>query len=382
MHKSSVTGDAFLLHRCGVNRRSPSPLLSLLVILAGLLINADCAKVGEPQPPILVAPKPAADLAARQYGDSIMITVSLPTQNTDGSPVTALHEVEVLRVSATRGAITAPLQGKDFLARADVILSASGDTLAPFVREKSFGFRDEPPPGQPAVFYSETLDYAVRFTNRKKQTAGLSNQVIISPLALPAPPAGITAKLTQDYVLLTWSAPVSNADGSTPPRAVGYNVYRSEDPKKFPPAPLNPVLLPKPEYEDRSFQFDKTYYYVVSIVGSLQDPYAESSPSQLLQVVTRDTFPPGPPENLNPVAEGATVILLWAAPADPDVAGYRVYRSTEGGKERQALQAVLIQGLSYRDGTVQAGRRYEYFVTAVDARGNESAAARTTVEIP
>jgi hypothetical protein len=382
MHRSRVHGDYFLLRRLVTACQVYSPLLSFLGFLPSLLVAASCAKVGEPQPPVLLVAKPASDLAARQYGDSIVLTVSLPTQNTNGSPVTTPQGVEIFRVSAGGSRMTAPLQSKEFLARADLILNVSDDKLTPFVHDQTFVFRDELPPSQRAGFYRETFDYAVRFTNDKSQTAGFSNQVIIAPLALPAPPVGLAAKVTPERILLTWTAPASNADGSIPPHIAGYNVYRSEDPKEFPPAPLNPVPLPKPEFEDRSFQFDKTYYYAVSVVGSLNGPYAESILSQPLQAVARDIFPPAPPQNLNAVAENGIVILFWVAPPDSDVAGYRVYRSAEGGKERELLQPGLVSTLSYRDGTAKAGGKYEYFVTAVDTHGNESEAARTTAEIP
>lgn len=188
--------------------------------------------------------------------------------------------------------------------------------------------------------------------------------------------------LRQELVRLNWLPPAQNMDGSVPPRIVGYNVYRSEDPKSFPAAPLNLDLAQKPEYDDRTFQFDKTYYYAVSIVGNRQNPYAESPASRPIEVVARDVFPPGTPGNLNAVVENGVVILLWMGPADPDVAGYRVYRSEEGEKEKKLLQTTLLVALSLRDEKVQAGKKYEYFVGAVDTHGNESALARTTVEVP
>ena len=347
-----------------------------------LFLSVGCAKVGEPQPPVLLIPKPAVDLAARQFADRVVLTVSMPAENTNGSPVTTLGQVEILRLAESRGQITVPLSEKDYLKAAEKLLTVPADRLSNYLHDKTLVFRDELPPQERATFYRRTFDYVVRFINRKKQTAGLSNQVIISPVAIPAAPTELTEILTQEYVRLSWTAPSQNADGTTPPRIAGYNVYRSEDPKNFPPAPLNSDLLPKPEYEDRSFQFDKTYYYAVSIVGSREDPYAESLSSQPLQVVARDTFPPSPPQNLNAVVDNGAVILLWASPPDPDVAGYRIYRSEEGGKEKQLLQPGLVTALSYRDEKATAGKKYEYLVTAVDTHANESVPAQTTVEVP
>lgn len=370
-----------LLHNLQNSGASPIFLLSISVCTV-LFLVAGCAKVGEPQPPVLLIPKPAADLAARQYADRIALTVSMPTANTDGSPVTTLQEVELFRVSESAGQLTAPLQDEEFLKRAERILSVSADKFASYLHDKTFVFMDELAAAGGSRAYGSVFDYAVRFINRKNQMAGLSNQAIITPMVIPGPPAGLTVELTQDYVRLRWIPPTANVDGSTPPRIAGYNVCRTEDPQKFPPAPLNLEPLQKPELEDRKFQFDKTYYYAVSIVGNRENPSVESNPSAPLKVVTRDTFPPGPPQNLNAVVEKDIVILLWAAPPDPDVAGYRIYRSEEGGKEKQLLQAALVNALSFRDEKAQTGKKYEYYVSAVDTHGNESAPAHTTVEVP
>ena len=356
--------------------------LYFICFCALLFLSAGCAKVGEPQPPVLLIPKPAVDLAARQYADRVLLTVSMPTENTNGSPVTTLGQIEIFRVGESRGRITAPLPEKDYTKAAEKILTISTDKLSGYLHDKTLIFWDELSPQERATIYSRMFDYAVRLINRKKQTAGLSNQAIISPVAIPAAPAGLAATLTQEYVRLSWTAPSQNVDGSTPPRIAGYYVYRSEDPKDFPPAPLNSNLLAMPEFEDRSFQFDKTYYYFASIVGSREDPYAESLPSQPLPVVARDTFPPGPPHNLNAVVGNGVVILLWALPPDPDVAGYRIFRGEEAGREKQLLQPALVTALSYRDEKAPAGRKYEYFVIAVDTHGNESVPAHAVVEVP
>ncbi len=372
----------------GDNRGTLSPVwacpLNLVIMscLALLLIVPGCAKVGEPQPPVLLVPRPASDLSAIQYGDAIVLTVPMPTENTNSSPVTSLRQVEVFRLSSSRGQITSPLPEKEYLEKSERILTVTEDKFSGYLHDKTFVFRDEFPPRERTAIYSRSYDYAVEFFNRKMQTAGLSNQATISPEAIPAAPTGLTAQLTQDFVRLTWNSPAQNMDGSTPPRVAGYNLYRSEDPKKFPPAPLNSAPLPKPVYEDRSFQFDKTYYYAVSIVGSRKDPYAESPASPPVEVVARDTFPPEPPRNFHAVAERNMVILLWVAPPDRDVGGYRIYRSEEGSKERQLLQPNLVNILSFRDERVEAGKKYEYFVTAVDTHGNESVAAQTSVEVP
>ena len=142
----------------------------------------------------------------------------------------------------------------------------------------------------------------------------------------------------------------------------------------------NPKPLPGPEFEDRNFGFDRTYYYKVSVVGR-SEPYAETSASSALEVVTRDTFPPGPPANLNAIVESGVVFLLWSAPPQKDVAGYRVYRSSQGG-QGQLLETELVRELSYRDTKAAPAHTYAYSVRAVDTHGNEGPPAETSIGLP
>jgi hypothetical protein len=67
--------------------------------------------------------------------------------------------------------------------------------------------------------------------------------------------------------------------------------------------------------------------------------------------------------------------LSWDAPsssADP-VAGYNVYRSTDGGASFTKLNSSPDSQVDYTDLNVQSGSTYVYQVTSVDASGVESA---------
>jgi len=355
--------------------RSVQTYLAFLCLL-GLV---SCAKVGEPQPPQVLVPKPAVDLAARQYGDRILLTVSMPSQNTNGSRLMTLGSVEILRITGDRQS-GRPLPEDAFLAQALSLGAIAAPDLARYRKDSSLFFPDPAPVGS-ASFYKQGFRYAIRFINRRNQTAGLSNQVTIAPVPIPSAPDRLVSAVMPDIIKLTWNEPSANADGSTPARIAGYNIYRTEDPKAVPTVPINAVPLTKPEFEDRSFEFDKTYYYAVSVVASPENPYAESLPSALQSVAPRDTFPPSIPKSLDAVAENGVVTLLWEAPDDNDVAGYRVYRKEKDATARVLLQPQLVAALSFRDDQVRHGIQYEYSVAAVDAHGNEGPAATIVVEV-
>jgi fibronectin type 3 domain-containing protein len=344
-----------------------------------ILALCACAKISEPVPPQPLVPRPAGDLAVRQIAQSLRLTFSMPELNTNGSRVSTLGEVEIFRWIADRAA-TEPLSEDAFLARAERIQTWRAETLGSRLKDGKLFF-DDSFAADAEAFVSHAYRYAVRLINKKNQTAGLSHQVVITPAVIPAAPDEITAVVERNRIRLTWKAPEINWDGSMPARLAGYRVYRSLDPKNFPEAPYGTDLLHQPEFDDRNFEFDKTYYYRLTVVGNPENPHAESLPSTMVEVIATDTFPPGMPSNLAAVPENGVVTLLWGAPADQDIAGYRVYRKEEGAGTRVLLNESLVTGLSFRDTSVLAGKKYEYGVAAVDTHRNEGPAAGAIVEV-
>ena len=353
---------------------SPVRLPAVLVLVFPVLF-VGCAKTGDPQPPRVQVPKPPADLQVRQYSDKAMFTVSIPVSNTDGSPFTNPGAVEVFRLTQERTDGPRQWSDEEFLGRAELQLRIPPDKFAGYARDGTLVFQDDLAAGDRSLrFY-----YAVRFVNKRNETAGFSNQVNLAPIAVPAAPADLRLTPAQDMVRLNWTPPAENVDGTRPPGIAGYNVYRTEESQPLPEVPLNKEPLQAPEFEDRNFQFDKTYHYSVSVIASTENPYAESARSKPVMIVTRDTFPPGKPVQLDAVVESGVVILLWAAPAETDVSGYKIHRQEVGAGDRVALQSSLITTLSYRDETVQSGKSYEYDVAAVDGNGNEGMPAKIHV---
>jgi hypothetical protein len=86
-----------------------------------------------------------------------------------------------------------------------------------------------------------------------------------------------------------------------------------------------------------------------------------------------DTAPPAAPAGMTATVDEGTVRVQWTPSAEPDVAGYRVYRAVQSDGP-----FVLVSG-----GTITANEWVEpmpdrvpvayYEVTAIDASGNESA---------
>jgi len=153
---------------------------------------------------------------------------------------------------------------------------------------------------------------------------------------------------------------------------------------------------------DTTAAMGDTYSYTAERVRAVtiggQKLEIASQPSAPVLLTMRDTFPPKPPTGLetisgtaapDPAAPGAKphpyVDLSWEPSAEPDLAGYRVYRqlaradgSPQGPLAR--LTALPIAVPAYRDVAVRPGQGYIYTVTAVDAAGNESAPSAKALE--
>jgi hypothetical protein len=80
-----------------------------------------------------------------------------------------------------------------------------------------------------------------------------------------------------------------------------------------------------------------------------------------------------------------SVNLSWNAPSssgDP-VAGYIVYRATQGSTTFVRLNSSVATQTAYTDTSVQNNSSYEYYVTSIDSSGNQSAPSNdTSVSIP
>jgi hypothetical protein len=353
-----------------------------LAITVCLTLGAGCAKIGEPQPPRVHVPKPAVDLAVHQLSDLIVLMVAKPSLNTDGSAATTLASVDVFRLNENMSPSVSvdPIPEEQYAKRAERILSIPSSGFSTYLRGDSFVIQDKLDLADRSTIYSYAYRYAVLFINKKNQTAGFSNQVLITPVAIPPPPSGLSARVAENLIRLEWVEPAENMDKSTPPRIAGYKVYRAEGSGEFGAAPIHPDLVQKSSFEDRNFQFDKLYRYRIKTVGSARNPYAESLDSQILTVEARDVFPPAPPENFNAIREGNAIILLWAPSSSPDVAGYRIYRQDKKAATRHLIQKDLIAVLNYRDSPVESGQQFEYEIRAVDSHGNESAAVQAGVD--
>jgi hypothetical protein len=115
--------------------------------------------------------------------------------------------------------------------------------------------------------------------------------------------------------------------------------------------------------------------------GTEQQVEGDDTPE--VTIVAHDVFPPAIPSGLEAGFSGPGqkpfIDLVWTPDTDADLAGYNVYRS-ENASESIKVNTDLVRSPAFRDTAVVPGHEYTYSISAVDARGNESAHSRPATE--
>jgi hypothetical protein len=355
---------------------------------------AGCGAPGEPQPPIPPTPIAVTDLIARQAGDAVVLTFSMPGRGILGEKLKDVPTFEVLRGGLKPdGTVNA----KSFR----VVDTVPGTLVANYLQQGKVQFRDPIAPDDARKLSGQTLVYEVRTRATAKKTSDPSNDARVVFYAVPPPIDSLTAEVTPRGILLKWSPPKSAPGSDKPANVTEYHVYRGElDPAAASvgtakdlttwKSPLVQIAsVTSPEYLDSGFDYGKTYAYVVRSLIVVQGSPIESGDSVPAIVTPKDTFPPEAPQGLVATvipgqAPGSFAVeLSWSINVEADMAGYRVYRSETEGSRGQLLSTELLPTPTYRDASVGPDRRYWYTVTAVDRAGNESTdSAALVVEIP
>ncbi len=392
-----------MLSGCPAGRMGPAArrrvpiFLFFFSIFCGCVL-AGCAAPGEPQPKHPPVPQGVADLAARQEGDAVVLTFTLPRKTVDNNPLAEPPAVEIYRGFLPAGAAPGRLSARLVY----TIPSALVDT---YLTEGRVRFLDPLTAEELAKVAGGQRVYMVRTRASKRRASADSNHVAVRVYPPPERIGEVRAVVTETAVELSWSAPQRTTAGAALAGLAGYRVYRAEvepgaeaaaarDPSKAKlKTPLELLApTPAPAFRDTQFEFSHTYLYSVRSVAQYQADEVESSDSQPLVVTPRDTFPPAAPQGLVAVVVPATpaapahIELSWAISPEPDWAGYHVYRSVEGpeaGRPGERLTRELLLAPTFRDMSVVTGRRYTYRVTAVDRAGNESPfSAGVSAEVP
>jgi hypothetical protein len=115
----------------------------------------------------------------------------------------------------------------------------------------------------------------------------------------------------------------------------------------------------------------KTQYYSIQLIRLEGNPL-ESFP---IMVTASDNVPPAKPRLLSAFCDSTGIVLIqWQRNKEPDVDGYRVFKSNDLHDEFSQVTRTVIPDSSYTDTvTLNAINRYIYYkIAAEDLRGNLS----------
>jgi len=380
------------LERALSNRLIQIGAFVLCCVLPAIFFCAACGAPGEPTPPSPPIPAAITDLAARQSGDGVLLTLTLPTRTVMNERLTEPPAVEIFRG-------TMRPDGKPDNKSFQLVYTLPGALLDTYTNEKHIQFKDPIAPQEIQARPGALLVYRVRTRAAKKRDSADSNTVTVKVFPVPERITAVDAKMTEGAIELSWRAPRKTSAGAALEGLTGYRVLRGEiDPASSDAAardinqakwksPLTLVApVPENSYRDTLFEFGKTYVFVVRSVALASEGPIESDDSAPAIVTPLDTFPPAPPQNVvaavtTPPGEAPSVDLSWSINLENDLAGYRVYRSDSQDARGQLLITDLLPAPAYRDMSVQQGHRYWYSVTAVDRAGNESAPTTVAADL-
>jgi hypothetical protein len=344
---------------------------SLLLSLVAFALLSGCGKRRPPLPPLERVPQRTELLSGAQRGNQVILSWPAPLRNAPAGNVQSIRRIDLYRL-AEKPSAPLPLTEEEFAARSTLIgsvpfesISAAGETIT-YIDTLELA-------GEPT-----RLRYALRYVNAAGQRAAFSNFLIIEPAArIAEPPVLLDKEVSEAGITLKWKAPASNIDGSKPVNLLGYNVYRVEAAQnEISQTPLNTALLSGTTYTDKNFRFGEKYTYVLRSVSlGTGGTQVESLNSNALAVEALDIFPPSPPADIRINAATGRIALFIPANPERDIAGYNVYRSTDPDlpKDRWTkLNDALLTRTTFQDETVESGKKYFYYLTAVDTTGNTS----------
>ena len=342
-----------------------------MLLIAAVMILGACGKRRPPLPPVERVQQRTESLSGAQQGNQVILSWPAPQRNAPDSSVQSVRRIDVYRLAEKPGTPMA-LTEEEFAARSTLIGSVTYEQIQN--AGENLTYTDTLELGG----QSTRLRYAVRYVNASGQRAAFSNFLSIEPAArIAQPPVLQNATVKEDSITLTWQAPPTNIDGSTPVNLLGYNVYRLDESQTEPAqTPINSELVSGTQFADRAFRFGINYRYIVRSVSlGTEGAQVESLNSNSLPVESRDTFPPSAPTGISVAAAPGRLSIFFAANPESDIAGYNIYRSTDPNLPKGSwskLNQALLNRTTYQDERVEAGQKYYYYLTAVDQTGNVS----------
>jgi hypothetical protein len=324
----------------------------LALLLVALIGVSGCGKKTRPVPPDTVLPAPITDLSYELDEKGVTLNWSYPRQTVQGDRLPyRIEKFELLR---------AVIPIKDYCPECPI-------PFGPPIEIKA----ESSDKGK--VFYEETLLRPNhRYVYRVRSKAGWfvssddSNTVSVvwdTPLLAPM---DFKIEEADKALTLHWQAPTGLLDGTPVSDPIRYQVFRSTDGgETFTGMPGEPVE--GLAYTDKGLRNGKAYFYKVRAIRLHGGTVAAGMSSPTMSATPRDLAPPAPPQKVRAVVTSEGVKIIWETVAEPDLAGFRIYRRSAQSQTPERIGEVGGAGLSFLDTRPPKGRGIWYYsVTAFD----------------
>jgi hypothetical protein len=359
--------------------------LKLVLLLAGGAALVGCGVAGVPKPPSLELPEPVADLRAVRKGDTVFLAWTAPSETTDRLAARHVGPTSICRSLGVAMSECANPVGEVATPQVpDVRLTKTAKPGA----KMQMNYADHLPQALLVENPGTKIFYAISVLNGNGRSAGISKVVQVPAMPAPSPPSDFQAQVTAEGVGLSWNGSLQSPE--IPGVRHMYRVYRRLEGGNADTVagelPLDSSSATR--FVDRSFEWEKIYFYrmtVVTLIGKEGKTEAqfEGDDTAPVRVFAHDVFPPAVPSGLQAVFSGSGqqpfIDLIWAPDTDADLAGYNIFRR-EADAEPVKINPELVKSPAFRDMNVASGKTYEYSVSAVDVRGNESARSQEAGE--
>ena len=310
------------------------------IALAAFLWTAGCGYVGGPLTPLANVPLPVTDLAAVQRGGIIIAHYTVPARTTEGVLIKT-----PLKLDVRIGTASDQFKSEEWASQATTVSDAKID----------HGVATYQIPTR--QWTGKEVVIGVRAVGSNGKTSDWSNYQTVKVVPPPEVPPAPVLTPTAAGVHVGWTGPGDQ-----------FRVMRrTGDEENFIVAQTGTGH----EWTDTTTEFGKKYTYMMqALVDVGNQKVAESDFSKPAEITPIDTFPPAVPSGLHAETAPNSVTLGWEPDTEPDLAGYRVYRSVGDGPWQKLADVNAVP--SYTDNAVEAGKTYHYAVSAIDKSNNES----------
>ncbi len=327
-----------------------------LLLAGALLVTAGCGYKTDPVPPQTVVPKAIDDLTYTIEDDGVTLNWSYPDEAVNGKDLEEIMSFDVFR---------AEVSVADYCPTCPIPFTAPQRIDGGIIDEKT---------GSKGTHFSGMLraghKYFFKVRARTSRLAASADSNIVSFVfnVAAAAPTGLKVVGKDKAVVLSWNAVTKLVDGKPVTLPVVYQVLKSTNGKDF---KKTGGVNATGTYTDTKVQQGATYFYKVQSATLFEDEMIPGGVSAMVSARVVDSIPPEKITGLTVVASTSNYRIFWDASSASDLAGYKVYRRSEGEKKPVVIGRAKATQTLFVDDDVQEGATVYYSVAAFDTDGNE-----------